>query len=414
MERVGDVTPSPDGRWVLFSRKTWNREVDKTSANLWIVSIDGATMLQLTSAGYHIDSSSVWSPDGRSVAFVSNRGGSQQIWTVDVDEGKARQLTDFPLDVGNLRWSPTGAYISFSSDVYLNASDFEATANRDKESANDPMRFDRLFVRHWDSWSRGKRSHIFLLPVKHEKSGWIVDGAPIDLMKGVDGDCPTKPFGGSEEYAWSPDGKEIAYTTHLGNDEAWCTDLNIYLVSVSGNDVRCITSENRAIDTQPVYSPNGRTIAYLATERPGYESDRRRIKLYERKSSETRTLTEAWDRSPSSLTWSPDGKELYATVSETGRQKIFAIDAISGRPRIVVCDHYNFNVHAIADTTGPSRSEVGCRLVFEEASLTEPAEIWTVASDGSNKRRLTSINYERLKLSLTSKPEEFFFIGALG
>src|SRR5208337_1250814 len=123
--------------------------------------------------------------------------------------------------------------------------------------------------------------------------------------------------------------------------------------------------ENRAIDTQPVYSPNGRTIAYLATERPGYESDRRRIKLYERKSSETRTLTEAWDRSPNSLTWSLDGKELYATVSETGRQKIFAIDVTSGRSRMVVGDHYNFDVHAIADTTASSRSEVGCRLVFE-------------------------------------------------
>ena len=186
------------------------------------------------------------------------------------------------------------------------------------------MRFDRLFIRHWDKWFDGKRSHIFVLPMKQKEGtnwDWCVVGQPTDLMKGVDGDCPTKPFGGRMDYAWSPDGSEIAYTTQLGPDEAWSMDLNIYLVPITGNPARCITAENKAMDTLPVYSPDGTTIAYLATKRPGFESDRRRIILYDCKSGKNRTLTESWDSSPTSLAWSENNKTLFVTAAETGRQK---------------------------------------------------------------------------------------------
>jgi len=286
MERLGDPKPSPDGRWAVFTRRAWDHEANKVSTSLWLVSIDGKRMRQLTTVKHKADTSPIWSPDGDTVAFVSNRSGSQQIWTIGVNGGEARQLTQFPLDVENLQWSPTGSHIAFSAEVYPDSDDFEATANRDKERANDPakvMKFDRLFVRHWDRWAQGKHNHIFVLPVK-EMSGtgeWVADGQPVDLMKDIDGDCPTKPFGGPEQYAWSPDGQEIAYTTQLGVDEAWSTDLNIYLVPVGGGPPRCITADNRAIDTQPVYSPDGSTIAYLSTERPGFEADRYRIRLYD-------------------------------------------------------------------------------------------------------------------------------------
>ncbi|MBI3463984.1 MAG: PD40 domain-containing protein, partial [Planctomycetes bacterium] len=249
----------------------------------------------------------------RTVAFVSNRGGSQQIWTIRADGGEARQITKFPVDVGNIQWSPTGSHLAFSADVYPDA-DMDETARRDKAKADNPvkaMKFDRLFIRHWDTWSDGKRSHIFVLPMNKSDGAsgdWQATGDPADLMRGVDGDCPIKPFGGAEEYAWSPDGKEIAYTTQLGNDEAWSTDLNIYLVPAVGGPARCITEGNKATDTGPVYSPDGSTIAYRAMARPGFESDRHRIKLYYRKTGKTRTLAEDWDRSPGSLVWSPDGR----------------------------------------------------------------------------------------------------------
>ncbi len=338
---------------------------------------------------------------------MSYRSGLQQIWTIQVDGGEARQLTNFPLDVDNLSWSPMGKHIAFSAEVYPGADDFETTAKRDKEKADGSvkaMKFDRLFIRHWDKWSDGKRSHIFVLPVKRAGADgeWVVDGPPVDLMKGVDGDCPTKPFGGPEEYAWSPEGEEIAYTIQLGPDEAWSTDLNIHLVPITGGPTRCITAENKAIDTQPVYSPDGNAVAYLATKRPSFESDRRRIVLYDRKSGKNRTLTETWDRSPSSLAWSPESKTLFVTVEENGRNKIFSVDIASGHPRELVGEHYNLGV-----------AMAGSRIVFTQDSLTQPAELWTAKSDGSDMLQLTRINEERAKLAMMSKPEEFDFIGAI-
>jgi dipeptidyl aminopeptidase/acylaminoacyl peptidase len=407
MERVGDPKPSPDGQSIVFTLKSWNRDSNKTTSSLWLVAIDGKTIRQLTSAKNQSDISPVWSPDGHTVAFVSNRSGSQQIWTIQVDGGEARQLTNFPVDVGNLRWSPMGKHLAFSAEVYPDAGDLETTAKRDKEKLDDPvkvMKFERLFIRHWDRWFDGKRSHIFALPIRRTakvEGEWIVDGPPVDLMKGVDGDCPTKPFGGPEEYAWSTDGQEIAYATHLGHDEAWSTDLNIHLVSVRGGLTRCITAHNKAADTQPVYSPDGNTLAYLAMKRPGFESDRRRIMIYDRKSGKHQTLTEAWDRSPDSLTWSHDSKTIFTTAEENARHKIFSIDLASGHPRELVGEHYNLGI-----------TTTGSQIVFIQDSLTQPAEIWTAKNDGAGMLQLTRINEERMKLAAISNPEEFDFIGA--
>ncbi len=170
---------------------------------------------------------------------------------------------------------------------------------------------------------------------------WIVEKEPIDLMKWIDADCPTKPFGGTEEFAWSPDGKQIAYTAQGGDDFAWSTDLNIFLVQVSSGSSGCITTSNKATDTSPVYSPDGKTIAYRAMARPGFESDRYCIKLYDRASGKTATIAESWDRSPSALEWSPDSKWLLATVADNARQKIFRVDVGAGQPKELIKEHYN-------------------------------------------------------------------------
>lgn len=407
MERVADPQPSPDGKWVVFTRRTWDTETNKTTTNLWLVSIDGKIVRKLTSARDQKDTSPTWSPDGDAIAFVSNRSGSQQTWIIRVDGGEARQLTNFPLDVDNLRWSPTGNHLAFSAEVYHDAADFETTAKRDKKKKDSPVKarkFDRLFIRHWDTWLEGKRNHIFALPVRQvSNSDWAVGGPARDLMREVDGDCPSRPFGGREEYAWSPDGTEIAYTTQLGDDTAWSTDLNIFLVSLTGEQARCITAENKALDTQPVYSPDGSTIAYLAMARLGFEADRFRIRLFDRRSGKTRTLTESWDRSPASIAWSPNSKTLFVTASEAARSKIFSIETTTGQPRELVGEHHNSDV-AVAGSD---------RIVFAQDSLTAPAEIWTAKNDGSEKLRLTHINDERMKFIQMSQPEEFHFVGAL-
>jgi dipeptidyl aminopeptidase/acylaminoacyl peptidase len=353
------------------------------------------------------DGSPTWSPNSSTIAFISNRSGSRQIWTIRLDGGEARQLTSFPIDIENPQWSPTGSHIAFTAEVYPDA-DMSETVKRDKAKSDNPtraMKFTRLPIRHWDTWKDGKRSHVFVMKTEGaEARGQKSEiSEAIDLMKDIDADCPTKPFGGREEFAWSPDGKEIAYTAQLGKDFAWSTDLNVYLVPAGGGTARCITSENKASDTSPVYSPDGKSIAYRAMARPGFESDRYRIKLYDRASGKTQPLAETWDRSPSALEWSPDGKWLLATAAENARQKIFRVDVAGGQPREILKEHYNSGA-ALA----------GSKVIFSQDSLTSPVEIYDAKVDGSDVKQLTHFNDAAMKLARTSQPAEFTFAGAGG
>ncbi|HYC12586.1 MAG TPA: S9 family peptidase [Nitrososphaerales archaeon] len=341
------------------------------------------------------------------VAFVSNRGGSKQIWVVRASGGRPRRLVKLPTDVDNLLWSPRGDRIAFSAEVYADGSGLQETASRDKRRRGEPkaMRFDRLFVRHWKEWYTGKRSHLFVLPVRQPSSagGVVPGGEPKDLTGSLDGDCPTKPFGGREEYCWSPDGSEIAFVTQTGDDRAWSTDLDIYVVASRGGPPRCITDSNRASAFHPVYSPNGRWIAYLSMARPGFEADRTRIALYDRKTGRTKTLTEGWDRSPNSLAWSADSKVLVATAGDTARQKLFAVDVRSGRTRELVSDHHNTLIAVARDN----------RVLFAQDSLVAPADLWAIGLGGDGVHRLTNLNRERVAAARMSEPEEFQFIGAM-
>lgn len=406
MHRLEDLAPSPDGNWLAYTKRSWDEKSDKTTRSLWLVSADGKKTAQLSGGKGHSDTSPAWSPDGSTITFVSDRSGSKQVWTVHPQGGRPRQLVKLPIDVDSLRWSPRGDQIAFSADVYIDTKRLEETARREKERSREPkaMKFDRLFVRHWDNWYEGKRSHIFVLPMRRsvKRREWVVSGAPRDLMNGLDGDCPLKPFGSREDYSWSPDGEELAFSTYAGEDRAWSTDMDVFLVSSKGGSPRCITGDNRATAFHPVYSPDGEGIAYLSMERPGFESDRYRIKLYNRKSNETRTLTEDWDCSPNSLEWSVDSKFLVTTAAESARVKVFRVDALSGQPSELVSERHNTSIVVAGKN----------RVFFAQDSLVAPADVWTVGLDGSDLRRLTHLNDGRVAAALTSQPEEFHFAGA--
>ena len=405
MHRLEDLAPSPDGSWVAYTKRSWDEESNKTTTSLWMVSSDGRRTVQLTKGKGHSDTSPTWSPDGTTIAFTSDRGGSRQVWTVSPQGGNPKQLTRLPVEVGNPLWSPRGDQLAFSAEVYPESGGLKETARLDKERSHGPkvFKFDRLFVRHWNKWYEGKRSHVFALPLKRSNSigSWTMGGEPRDLMKGLDADCPLKPFGGKEDFAWSPGGEELAFTAQTGQDQAWSTDVDIFLVSSRGGAPRCITGDNRASTFHPVYSHDGESVAYLSMARPGFEADRCRINLYDRKSGKTRTLTEGWDRSPNSIAWSADSKFLVATASDSARQKVFRVDTLGGQPSELVGEHHNASV-AVAGND---------RIFFEQDSLEAPADVWTVELDGVGLRRLTRLNDARMASALTSKPEEFQFKG---
>ncbi|HYU34921.1 MAG TPA: S9 family peptidase [Thermoanaerobaculia bacterium] len=407
MQRITDPQPSPDGRKVAFQVRTTDFEANKGTYDLWLVGIDGSGLTRLTTNAAS-DTAPRWAPDGKSLYFLSSRSGSSQIWRIPVpgSDKDAVQVTDLPLDVSNLLLAPDGSRLAFSLEVFPDCPTIACTAERlaaQEKGKTSAQVYDGGFVRHWDTWSNGTRNHLFVAPLAGGKAG-----EPVDLAKGMWADVPSKPTGGSEEWAFAPDGKTLIFATRLAGEknreEPWSTNFDLYEARLDGSgQPRNLTAANPAWDTQPVFSPDGKTLAYLRMSRAGFEADRFRIVLRDLASGNERVLAEEWDRSSDGVVFSPDGRTLYTTAYDTGQVPLFAIDVASGKVRKLVADG---SVH--------DYRVVGDRLVFGRDHLRSPVELHTVKADGSDLRQITQLNRERLASVLLGEPEQFSFQGANG
>jgi len=396
MKRLSDHQVSSDGRWVVFMLRETDLEANRGRTDLWIVRTDGANLHRLTSH-LEADSNPRWAPDSNSVFFLSNRSGSSQVWRIRVDGGEAQQITDYPLDVANLLVSPDGKHIAFTMDVFPDCNSPAQTKDkleRIKQRKDSGRIYERVFVRHWDTWKDGRRSHLFVLSSE--------GGDAVDVMQGMDADTPSKPFGGPEEITFTPDSTGIIFTArNVGNEEPWSTDFDLYWAPASGCEPpKCLTDENKAWDTNPVFSPDGKTLVYLAMTRPGYEADRFRIVLCSWPAGKKQVLTENWDRSPSSICWSADGKTIYATADDIGQKSLFAVDVKTAKVRTIV-----------KDGTVSSLGIAGGRIIYGLDNLHLPVELYSVKPDGSDVRKITDINSEKLAAARMGEYEQFSFKG---
>jgi dipeptidyl aminopeptidase/acylaminoacyl peptidase len=396
MDRLSDSQVSPDGKLIVFTLRKTDLEADKGRTDIWLISTDGTGLRRLTSHP-GADYNPRWSSDGRSVLFISTRSESAQVWHIAIDGGEAQQVTDLPLDVGNLLVSPDGRNIAFTMEVFPDCKTIEQTKERLDEIDNRKTSgriYDKIFIRHWDTWKDGRRSHLFVMPIE--------GGDAVDLMWGMDADTPSKPFGGPEEITFTPDGKGLVFSARdAGRAEPWSTDFDLYFIPVDGSSpMKCLTGENKAWDTNPVFSPDGRTLAYLAMERAGYESDRLRIVLLSWPSGRKRVLTEDWDRSPSSICFSPDGKTIYTTATNLGQKSLFAVSVKDGSVRTIVKD----------GRIGSPALAAG-RIIYDMSTLSSPVELYSVKPDGRSIRRITKINEEKVAAARMGKYEQFTFKG---
>jgi len=396
MDRISDPQVSPDGKWIVFTLRKTDLDANRGRTDLWLVDVEGKNLRQLTShpAG---DFNPRWSSCGKFIWFLSTRSGSSQVWRISLGGGEAQQITKLPLDVGNLVVSPYGPYLAFSMEVFVDLKSVQKTKDKLDEIANSKatgMLYDRLFIRHWDTWKDGRRSHLFVMPIN--------GGEPVDVMPDMDADAPSKPFGGPEEFAFTPDGKGIVFTARdAGREEAWSTDFDLYYSPLDGSQPpKCLTEQNEAWDTQPLFSPDGKTLAYLAMSQPRYEADRFRIVLHSWADGTKRILTENWDRSPSSFCWSNDGKTIFATADNIGQTSLFAIDVKTGNAKTVV-----------KDGSIGSPAVAGKRIVYAMNNLKSPVELYSVNPDGSNPKAITQINAEKLAKARMGDFEQFAFKG---
>jgi dipeptidyl aminopeptidase/acylaminoacyl peptidase len=396
MDRISDPQVSPDGKWIVFVLRKTDLDANRGRTDLWLVDVGGNNLRQLTShpAG---DFNPRWSPDAKYIWFLSTRSGSSQVWRIHIGGGEAQQITDLSLDVGNLVIAPDGKHIAFTMEVFVDLKSIEKTKeqlDRVADRKASGMIYDRIFIRHWDTWKDGRRSHLFLMPV---------DGNNVvDVMPDMDADTPSKPFGGPEEICFTPDGKGIVFTARdVGREEPWSTDFDLYYSPIDGSaPPKCLTEKNEAWDTSPVFSPDGKTLAYLAMKRPGYESDRFRIVLMSWTDKNMRVLTENWDRSPSSICWSIDGKKLYANAANIGQVSLFSIDIKSGDVATI-----------IEQGSVSSFSPAGDRIVYGLHTLKSPVELYSVKPSGSDVRKITKINDEKVAMAGRGDYEQFTFKG---
>ncbi|HVS15715.1 MAG TPA: S9 family peptidase [Thermoanaerobaculia bacterium] len=401
MQRLSSPAVSPDGRIVAFVVRSTDLEADRGRTDLWSVGVDGDGLRRLTTHDA-ADVEPAWSPDGAQLYFLSSRSGSMQVWALPTGGGEPRQVTDLPLDVSNLLVSPDGARLSFTIEVFVDCESLQCTADRlaaAEESKASGITFDRLFVRHWDTWKDGRRSHVFTLVLGDASA------EPVDLTRGLDADVPSKPFGGSEEIAWSADGRHLVFAARVAGDaEPWSTNFDLWSAPADGSAApRNLTEANPAWDTHPVFSPDGGTLAYLAMERAGYESDRFRLMLRAWPDGVAREVARDWDRSAGDLQFSSDGETLLVTAGNVGRTSLFAIDAKSGAVRELV----GGGTVSSPQVAGAD----GARVVFLHNDLRHPAELHAVSLAGGEPRALTAFNAERVAAVEMGEPEQFSFAG---
>jgi len=400
MDRISDPQVSPDGAWIVFGVSSLDEAANRRRSDLWIVSSSGGDPRPLTTHPAS-EFNARWAPDGSGVFFLSTRSGTSQVWWISASGGEARPVTDLPLDVGSMAVSPDGSRLAVSMEVFIDCPTLACTMDRlgERESrAASGIVYDRLFIRHWDTWEDGRRSHLFVVPVEGE-------GEPVDVMRGMDADAPSLPFGGPEEYAFTPDGRGVVFTARTaGREEPWSTDFDLFLAPINGSlEPELLTTENRAWDTGPVFSPDGATLAYLAMEREGFEADRFRIILRDWPGGGERVLTQDWDRSVGSMTFAPDGRTLLVTAQNLGNTSLFSVDVASGRV-----------TELIHEGTVHSPSYAGNRLVFGLDHLRSPVELYSSRTDGSDLRALTRINEKRLAAIAFGEPEQMTFPGPGG
>jgi dipeptidyl aminopeptidase/acylaminoacyl peptidase len=404
---VSDPQISPDGNWIVHVVAELNRDTGRTNSDLWLVPTTGGDPRRLTTAP-GTDNHPRWSPDGQSIAFVSDRSGSSQIWVLPFGGGEARPLTKLPIDVAGPIWSPKGDRLAFVAEVYPGTTPDE-TAKRDNEKAEAKSKVrihDSLMVRHWQVWDEGKRSHLFVCDAR--------TGEAKDLIPDWKANVPPAPFGGSSDYAWSADGAELAFTSEPLTDHAWSTNTDIWSVPATGGAPKNLTMDNPGADAQPAYSPDGRSIAYVSQARAGFEADQWVLAIRDRDGG-VRRLTEKLDRPIQSFLWTADGARILAVIDDQAAEPIVAIDPRGenqpvGRP--VRVEDYVRPLVAGAVNTSVQSTPDGSRLVFLRQDAVHPAELHRADGDGTNLTALTRHNAPLLAELDLAPAESFTFSGA--
>lgn len=383
LKRVSDPQISPDGRQVIYVVTEVLFAENRTQSDLWIADTTGGEPRALTATPKN-ERHPRWSPDGKWIAFESNRSGDYQIYLLPAAGGEAQQITSLSTGAASANWSAQGDKLAFVSEVFpeFSAKPFAEADRLNKEQADareaskvKARIVTQLLYRHWDSWVEGKRQHLFVVPVRDGAAA----GEPRNVTPGENDAVPTSDtFSAGDEFAFSPDGKFLAFTapTLPTREQAWSTNHDLWLVDLATLDRRRLTTAPGA-EGYPRFSADGKLLAYRAQERAGFEAERWELKTLDLTTGQTRSLTQKWDRSAEAFVWAPDGKKLYFTAQDAGLEPVWAVDA-SGAAAAPTRLTSGGGVFGSLSVTAD-----GGMLAFTRASATAPAEVGALNLAGS-------------------------------
>jgi dipeptidyl aminopeptidase/acylaminoacyl peptidase len=399
MHRLGSPTVSPDGHWAVFtvSSTDWAKNKRVNTLERLDLTRHGAQPEPLTGAEKGHDAA--FGSDG-SLWFLMAVGDQDQLFRM-APGGRPVRVSDFKGDIGGFKVAPSGDRVVVWADRDLRCPDLNCASVVESKPIGSGRTFDQLFVRHWDTWAApGVRSRLFGFTVANGK----LAGPGAALTGNLVGDVPSKPFGGGEEINFSPDGRTLFFALReAGRTEELSTNLDIFEVSENGSrEPVNLTAANKATDNLPTVSPDGRTLAYVAMARPGYESDRTVLMLRDLASGQVRALTQGWDRSVGSIEWAPDSRSLLVTAEDTLENPVFRVDAASGQVTRLTGDGNYGNVHALRDGG----------LVATMNSITAPDDLYAISGAGDAIAKLTDLNRDLLAQLDPVTFQKFSFGGA--
>jgi len=402
LERISDPRIAPNGNLIAYTLRETDYAANKGVQSIWLYDSTSKTSRKLTGLGGS-SFSPRWAANG-DLYFLSTRSGSAQVWRLDLKGGEAQPATQLPLDVNAFVLAPDGKHLVVAVDVFPElGADLAASKHRLDETAAQKttgVLYDKLFIRHWDTWKAGTRSQLFALPLAAHTA---VGAKPVLLTAGIDGDVPSKPFGGDEEVTFTPDGNTVIFSARIaGVSEPWSTNFDLYKVPVDGSAKPVnLTGDNASWDTGPAVSPDGKTLAYRAMKRPGFEADRFGIMVRDLAGGPAREVAADWDRSADGLIWSDDGKTLYTSADDIGQKRVFAIDVKTGKAAALT-----------GEGTVESFDLGKDGLVIAANTLKAPTQLYRVPLKAGATVQLTQHNADTLAKLAFGDYEQFSFKGA--
>ena len=373
LKRLSDMQLSPNNEFLLFSMKTPDLKTNKSMNDLYVVNLKTKELTQITDTE-ESESNGRWSNDGKKIYYISNKMGSSQIYEMDYSTKSSKAISAVATGVSNMSISPDSKYISCTTEVDMLKSLEDKYPNYTSFNAK---KYSQLPVRHWDTWEDDKVSQVNYMPIE--------GGRPIDIMEGDTNDSPVLPFGGGEQIAWAPDGSEIAYTSKKVDNPARSTNSDIYIYDLRTKTTKNITEGMVGYDKDPLYSPDGRWIAFHSQKRAGFEADKIRLMLYDRNTGQIKEMLAELDQWVEGFVWSPDSRTIFFNSGKKGRVHIYSLDIATNKETQITDSRTN-------DDQGLAITSDGKTLVFGRSNMTAPTDYYTYELNTKKLERITKVN----------------------